>query len=424
MKYLLFSNPGQLTLNNLHLIGETPKRNDNRFIGDYGSGLKLSAPLIKRLGLDIQIYSGLHKFDIQWQPIDGTTSENEQMVIDGVQTSITKNAFPGWKTWYIVREFFANMLDAGGKEMHLVEDIIPYEGEVKVYLQMNDELHQIYNDWYIKYYIGETKVIRNYNPTLFLAYRDGFLIAEKKIQDNYYPFFFNTQHFKINEIREAANDVAWEGQYHGFKWISGDDYKHFIDLVILHGDKVKYYLNYNGDAWWELMAQYLNSMGKKIYPQIDMAIKALSGNLRGEDFSAITLPSDLYIHLIKYGLNTDVQMNSFGLINLFNEQEAKMINHCRNTFEKLGIYDLPEIVKMVYMQGSILGSWDKDAQQIGISYKVLEKGNDMCTHGGIMKILWEEYHHFKSGFGDDQNFITYALNNWLMCEADKNDIFL
>jgi len=164
-QYLMVENTGQLPKACILYAGSSTKRNDSSSIGQFGTGFKFAAVLALKLGLDFLIQTE----DWQARPIvkpEQFTKNGEDYTLNAVayefkypdsrrkevvQTSFTTEMGLNWTEEYqLVREIICNGVDEQNFRYEIVnKPEMPEAGSglVRVYVQVNDEIQRIINNF-------------------------------------------------------------------------------------------------------------------------------------------------------------------------------------------------------------------------------------------------------------------------------------
>jgi hypothetical protein len=114
---LIFSNPGELDLRLVQLMGATVKEARSP-IGRFGTGLKYAIAGTLRLGGTMTIWSGHTKAEFFSVPevIRGKEFRTVNMTYNGIRErlSFTLDLGSHWEPWMIYRELWSNAKDEGG----------------------------------------------------------------------------------------------------------------------------------------------------------------------------------------------------------------------------------------------------------------------------------------------------------------------
>lgn len=105
------SNSGLIEAGALSLLGASVKDADK--IGKFGSGFKYAIATLIRHGVELEIYSGHHKFTIETRPEVFRDKTFDVIWIDGERTSITTDTGREWHIRDAIREIYSNAMDEG-----------------------------------------------------------------------------------------------------------------------------------------------------------------------------------------------------------------------------------------------------------------------------------------------------------------------
>lgn len=214
-KWILFRNIGQIDPDCLHIMGASIKDQSNS-IGEFGTGLKHSIAMMLRLNIPFQFYNGVNQIVITTTPKEVRGEQIDLLTINGKETSISTRLGKDWKDWYIFREIYSNMIDEGCEQYYLVDDIIPKDMTVSIYLDYLrfEEVILNFNDYFtflrkpahtIQFrFAGITNTIKLYpskNIEKTVFYRKGIrcaILSRKSLYD------VDIDVIAINESREAS----------------------------------------------------------------------------------------------------------------------------------------------------------------------------------------------------------------------------
>jgi len=157
MSYLIFKNPGLISVLDLISMGDSDKRDDPEKIGKFDSGLKYALALLYRNGISIQIFSGMSR----QYTIGATTLKDEYtnklkevLVINedkrGVrdvikyETGLSPQLGYNWELWMAFREIYSNCIDEDG--VVSIENNIDPEDGTTIAIRIDDKVQEILDD--------------------------------------------------------------------------------------------------------------------------------------------------------------------------------------------------------------------------------------------------------------------------------------
>lgn len=153
-KYIEFSNQSEVPLDAIKLLGVSDKRdNQDEMIGFFGTGWKYALAVLMRHDVPVTIYIGKKRIKVHTVRKSIGPKVYHVLCLDGYETSITTEMGIKWKLWYAIREVYANALDEGGS-YEMTEKHNPKSGFTKVYIEINNALMTIINDWNKYFRVG------------------------------------------------------------------------------------------------------------------------------------------------------------------------------------------------------------------------------------------------------------------------------
>ena len=110
---IYLSNPGELDLNTIRIMGVSVKTGDTP-IGYFGTGMKYAIATLLRTGHEVALSVGAqsYKFTARDTTIRGEVFKLVHM--NDEPLSFTTDLGKNWVTWQAFRELYSNMLDEGG----------------------------------------------------------------------------------------------------------------------------------------------------------------------------------------------------------------------------------------------------------------------------------------------------------------------
>jgi hypothetical protein len=206
-KYICFQNAGEIEVACFQLLGASTKRNDDTKIGFFGSGLKYAIAFLVRNGIEFHCYTGTRRIDISSQLTTIRDAQFQQIVIDGVPTSITTDWGINWSYWQIFRELTSNALDEGGRVFYH-SNPEPMAGMTSIYV--NAEPFTEYLDNMSEYIRPEltpegTQILLKPRASSLLVFKKGVrVVPEKSPVDRQSIFDYQLQ-VPLSEERLAAD---------------------------------------------------------------------------------------------------------------------------------------------------------------------------------------------------------------------------
>src|SRR6056297_1102700 len=155
MSYLIFKNPGLISVLDLISMGDSDKRDDPEKIGKFDSGLKYALALLYRNSISIQIFSGmLRQYTIGATTLkDDFTNKFKEVLlvnedkIDGRPPYTHQSGFSpqlgyNWELWMAFREIYSNCLDENGI-ISIENNIDPEDDTTIIAIKIDDKVQEI-----------------------------------------------------------------------------------------------------------------------------------------------------------------------------------------------------------------------------------------------------------------------------------------
>lgn len=250
--WLCIKNEHEFPIEALSLGGFTTKRGDSNTIGEFGTGriyafilsLKLNIPVV------LQTKSAIVKPISETLMVAGKELERLAFEVkrgkqkEIVQTSFTLDMGKNWETPYqMFREFYANAYDEMLKmpEMTFEESIFPQtevaEGTTLLYIKVNREIKEIYNN--IDYYfpLNRTPIYQDYQVKILSyqgtgvsggVYVKGVLV--QTIEDSI--FSYQIDNLRLNEERNVAS--VWSMESRIEECLLNCDDVFVVDMLLKH----------------------------------------------------------------------------------------------------------------------------------------------------------------------------------------------
>lgn len=255
-KYLVFTNPGLLSLLDLTTMGDSCKREDSTKIGQFDSGLKYAIAILLRNNVDFIIFSGCKEFTFSTDVIgDDTTGKTKEVIQlnefdfydgDEVHTSVNTAFSPklgyDWEFWMSFRELFSNCLDEGGTH-HIVET----EDEFKQYrslasdnegttirITINDKVQEVINDW-SKYFNINAPITESYGYQIYendsdylKVYKNNILVYKDEDKKALYSYGYDKAELDERRILNNSWSIVDNLDYPLYRSTDKDFIKDFL----------------------------------------------------------------------------------------------------------------------------------------------------------------------------------------------------
>jgi len=230
---IIITNEGKLDLNGLRLFGASSKRGETGKIGFFGSGAKYAIAWLLRNNVFFQLWIDGEEVPITTKKVEMRGTEYDEIVINGIDASITTETGPKWQAWMCIRELYANAIDEGG-EMAITnkyDDFIK-PGRTTFIIEENELFKELLNnqDYYFargRKVVYENDRIKVYDKHHKGAgfYLNGVLVSASML-DNFRGFGYQMKlnPFLINEERSIIHlEVAKSMMVGGIMTIDDKD---------------------------------------------------------------------------------------------------------------------------------------------------------------------------------------------------------
>lgn len=147
MKYIKITNEGLIEKGAFALMGASTKREDDKKIGFFGSGLKYSVAVLLKHKNDFKIFSGLEEIKLSTKKTKFRDQNFDIICINGKKTNLTTDMGPDWEEWFAIREIYCNALDEKDCLIEVVDEINPIEGKTAFFISISDNLHKLLDNW-------------------------------------------------------------------------------------------------------------------------------------------------------------------------------------------------------------------------------------------------------------------------------------
>lgn len=180
MKYLRFTNTGEIELEALTLLGASTKRDDNSKIGMFGSGNKFAIAHLMKHKYPLKIFSGKDEIKIGLRDVSIRNQNFQAITFNEVATGITTEFGKDWETWQALREFYANALDEGGFTLDVIDELKPIPGTTQILVPYERDVEEFYRNSMDYFSEGKevlfehngNKILRKHSTKSFI-YRKG-----------------------------------------------------------------------------------------------------------------------------------------------------------------------------------------------------------------------------------------------------------
>lgn len=195
-------------MEDLHYIGNSPKRGDKSKIGMFGSGWKYALAWLIRNDCKPKIYSGLKEITIDTESIVTTKNMFDAIIVDGHKTSLTVQMGPEWEGWMALREIFSNAIDEGGENIKIdYKEPALSEGTTTVIIPANGELMHCIDHFEEYFCFNKTEHYKNNVGRVFIKRENSLMVVYRKGIRCYNVSHYQTKidfdfyNIRINESR-------------------------------------------------------------------------------------------------------------------------------------------------------------------------------------------------------------------------------
>lgn len=409
--YLEFSNVGEVPVNAFKLLGASSKRNDSTKIGYFGTGLKYALAVLLREGIDFVVYSGGSEIKIGTRKSKFLDQVVTVITVNGEKTSITIEAGINWETWFAIREIYSNNLDENGT-MKLVTSVTPEAGTTKIYIQRNEKLKDLIDNWsdyfsntrsVLSTHLDGSTLLQKNNAENLTVFRRGIRAYTNRSQS---IFDYDVKNLKINESRVAEHD--YEARQRCAEVLATCDnleaLNHFIHT---RGDFIEKDTNF----WTYIFDDSAGAFSETWYEALkdSRIVPEEYSGFYGVTQSSVILPERLCKHLYKQFKDRLNIMGSSKEAYLVIDKPVDFMLPALTRLASVG-FDFPiEDIKIAkFKDGDVQGMADTENGLILLSEVLEEMDDDKRT-----AILFEEIAHSKSGHSDN----TRAFQDYIISLA-------
>ncbi len=125
-----FKNKGKIDPRAITIMGASVKKEDS--IGYFGTGLKYAIAICLRHGLEIEINSGLEKFQFSTKKVNISGVDFDVVTMNDQELGFTTQQGKSWELWQAFRELYCNCIDESGNVYSSIEPQSCYEDETLI----------------------------------------------------------------------------------------------------------------------------------------------------------------------------------------------------------------------------------------------------------------------------------------------------
>lgn len=298
---LVISSEGPLDIAAITLMGLSTKRDDREKIGMFGTGLKYSIAKLLRDKIPFKLWNGEREVSITSQPGNFRGRNYEQVIVDGVATSITTDMGPQWETWWIIRELLSNARDESVHEFYVRPwDEVDFPAGWTVFALDYDTFEAVWLNRE-KYFVIDRLPRHEVGPLKLYTrlgdgcriYKNGVLIHEDDADD---AFDYDMSTVELNEMREIRYTTLLRGEITTVLLTDLDDANIVREYVNKINTHMRYFKPvYTGDvSTYDQMNLELSDAWKEVINGADQPFhkkEGLSGDLPTD---GLVVPSGLY----------------------------------------------------------------------------------------------------------------------------------
>jgi len=433
--YIKIQSKGEIEEKAFTLIGNSTKRNNQKPIGYFGSGLKYSISALLRNKIPFKVFSGDKELIFTLEKEGFRDEEFEVITLNGKQTSFTtKMGGDDWNTPFApLREIYSNALDEDDDAvLSQVKEIASKKGHTTFYISATNDVADFYKN-HQNYFCNKNPNVLSANdfgaiyPSVdskLILFRSGIRCTKETKEITSYNY--NSSFFKINESRVIDSDYQARTVV-AFIWKRCNNKSLILNLLndLSNGNTGRYEhkLNWNGnlykngdifnpiyckfsDAWKEICendkfvsVEHLDIfdekeiVGRRILPF--NLIKILKEQVC-EEMDVLGLNPTESIEEVY----AEVKKPSKALTDKIIDSMAKL----NETSYKDRMSDDNKIVLVRFRDKNVLGKAHRN--KILLSENVVDLSIDE-----VAKIIIEENEHIRTGFDDEtRNFQNHLFN--------------
>lgn len=206
--YLMIENDGVADISALTVFGHSTSRDDDKKIGNFGSGVLHSIGICLREGINLTMYLGKDDIKFFSEPRNGFSQicffhKNEKKELS-VSQDYGKDDWIGVEL--ALREFISNAIDNGTNyKVEVVQNIEGKEGSTRIFIPMDRDVQKFVSEldmWFLHFSnrnsFGHIEKKSN-GPVR--VYRNGVFVREIQGKDSLFDYNFRKNELKLNEVR-------------------------------------------------------------------------------------------------------------------------------------------------------------------------------------------------------------------------------
>lgn len=426
--FIEISNKGEIEIESFKLLGASTKRDDGSKIGFFGSGIKYSIAFLLRNNLEFKVFSGKNEIKFSTKVTNFRDQTFEQILVNGIETSLTTSWGTNWNKWQIFREIVSNSLDEGEFSIKETKTTESTEGKTKIFLKMAD-FGDIYKKIENYFLLGDKNIegiLKKEFHTDLIVYKKGVrVVAEVDTSlPNRLPesiFNYNISSITLNEERIASR---WDIEYSASRLLTETTDKGFIKTIFnLLKDKSNSKLfEYNllssnslygtpSEEWLEVLENQDNIIASNSTLEGIIQSKGITYAINN---SIVSIPDSFYFKLkdtfgerFTKGVESISGISKHFLELNITKNQQKCIAKSLSLIQAAGI-DVNYPIKVVkfFKDGNTLGMAGDDT--IYLSEKLFDTG-----HLLVMSTILEEYIHLRHKVEDETRLFQDAVLNLL-----------
>lgn len=410
-KYLVIKNAGSMEPEAFTLLGASTKRNDDRKIGQFGSGNKYALAYLLRNHYSVKIFAGSDEIKITTTPLVFRELGFDVIMVNDKSTSITTDMGKDWKLWQALRELYSNALDEGGAKFQLVDTIAPDPEETHIYIETDESIMEFVKEF--DKYFAENRIVlfENYIGKILQKIPGNTNVYRKGIRcldwDRRSLYDYDLNNITIDEDRMVS--YHWQVEENIWKLLFQCTNKEVIKNVLINGSKDTY-LETNLSEYSSISANKLSEEFKQVIADSQMAPSGLSGLLSTEERQkTLIVPSKIF-NVLRPIVQEETVNEKFrmGAKNIFyieiepNKLEAATLKRAQKFFDECGL-SIPYDVR--------LARFDNKKFHGTISGELIIV-SDICVGMGlnwVINTIIEEHIHIKYGVKDESRAFQDAI---------------